>query len=176
MMIGTNGTLNAVADVNVPAGWAVTSGSGITITPSIVTNSQGHNALRLSFSGTCTGVGAFFTIEKTAYYTPFFVGTPKFDFEAVVRNNAANLTSIEMNLLLTGGSSINSVVGEKGTGGVPCEDLPVSDETLFLFPPPPVSSVTGNAQYSYRIRGFSRTGPNVSGFVEISNCGVFWLS
>ena len=174
MMIGTNGTLDAVANPSIPAGWAVTSGAGITITPSIVTNQYGHNALRLSFSGTASSASAFFSIEKFAYYTPFFVGLPKFDFEALVRNNASNLTSIEMNLLLTGGSSVNSVVGEKGTGGLPCEDLPVSDDTLFLYPPAPLQSVLGNAQYSYRIRGFSRAGLIVSGYVEISNCGVFW--
>lgn len=70
MFLGTGGTINDTTSANIPANWQLTydASAGITVTPTIVTDTFGQRRVRLEVSGTPTtsGVIGLFTQLSTA--------------------------------------------------------------------------------------------------------------
>jgi hypothetical protein len=179
LMLGTNGTLDSVANAGVAAGWAVTSPNSVTVTPSIVTSTYiagGYNMQKLALSGT-PGANSSLQMQCTVYGPSQFATTTKWAVEVVVRmNNTVNVGTPSINPVAPGnGAHGNAPIGGNSVIAA-CSAAPTGDYHLFLYEGAPLITDSGATQWQPIISFSCFNGLAVSGSVEIGFVGIFPLN
>lgn len=173
LMQGTNGTLNAVANAGVAAGWTITTDNGLVVTPTLGTGTVGRLAGKpvqiLTLSGTATGAGATLSMACNGPYTSWAAGT-SVESEIIARmNGCANVSPPTLNVGLTNQQAVG------GSGASPNDALVAGlDLDFFLFtdptvPKPTTSDTNGQLTISFKVP----TGTTASGAIEVGMAGMF---